>query len=271
VLQKQRQHQHLQQSNPTVEIKRPEPSSRRFFFDPRLAQIQSEDTSNNDARIEVNHWPAQEFRRAFATAHLRVWQPDQTSDRVRFSNRPITAAAVLVPIVMHPEGFTVLLTERSAELNDHAGQVAFPGGRFDDEDQTLENTALREAEEEIGLSRNAVELIGRLPNYQTGSGFIVTPVVALVQPNQALTLQISEVADAFEVPLQFLLDPKNHQRRGYTMDQEQRSFFAMPWIAPHERPRATTGKEYFVWGATAGMLRNLYQFLAASQSTEETR
>jgi 8-oxo-dGTP pyrophosphatase MutT (NUDIX family) len=254
-----------------VEIKRPEPSSRRFFFDPRLAQVQTAGNSNSDARIDVNHWPAQQIRQAFASAHLRPWQPEQSSDRVRLSNRPITVAAVLVPIVIHPEGFTILLTERSADLNDHAGQVAFPGGRFDDEDQTLENTALREAEEEIGLSRQAVELIGRLPDYQTGTGFKVTPVVALVQPNQALTLQTSEVADAFEVPLQFLLDPKNHQRRGYTMDQEERSFFAMPWTAPNERPRATAGKEYFVWGATAAMLRNLYQFLAASQSTQQIR
>jgi 8-oxo-dGTP pyrophosphatase MutT (NUDIX family) len=246
-----------------VEIKRPEPSSRRFLFDPRLAQVQTEPRFEN--RIDAKHWSEQQFRLAFQSAHSRSWQPDQTSDRVRFSDRPITAAAVLVPIVTHPEGFTVLLTERSADLNDHAGQVAFPGGRFDDDDGTLENTALREAEEEVGLSRDAVELIGRLPDYQTGSGFKVTPVVALVKPNQALRLQASEVADAFEVPLQFFLDPSNHQRRGYTMDQEQRSFFAMPWIAPNERPRAIAGKEYFVWGATAAMLRNLYRFLAADQ------
>jgi 8-oxo-dGTP pyrophosphatase MutT (NUDIX family) len=271
VLQKQRQHQHLQQSNPTVEIKRPEPSSRRFFFDPRLAQVQTENNANSEFRVDANRWTAQQLRHAFASAHTLAWQPDQTSDRVRFSDRPITSAAVLVPIVTHADGFTILLTERSADLNDHAGQVAFPGGRFDDDDHTLENTALREAHEEIGLASGAIELIGRLPDYQTGSGYNVTPVVALVQPNQALTLQTSEVADAFEVPLQFLLDPKNHQRRGYTMDQEQRSFFAMPWIAPHERPRAIAGKEYFVWGATAAMLRNLYRFLAASHLIDQTK
>ncbi len=234
------------------------------MFDPRLAQVQV-DSAMLESPVDSRQWNANNLRAAFANVNSRLWEPDQTSDRVRFSDRPITAAAVLVPIVTHFDGYTMLLTERAADMNDHAGQIAFPGGRFDEGDGTLENAALREAYEEIGLERSAIEIIGRLPNYQTGSGFLVTPVVALIEPNQSLRLQTREVADAFEVPLQFLLDPKNHQRRGYTMGDEQRSFYAMPWLAPVNSQRAVPEKEYFVWGATAAMLRNLYRFLAADQ------
>ncbi len=148
----------------------------------------------------------------------------------------------------------MLLTERTAHLNDHAGQVSFPGGSAEPEDVDVVETALREAEEEIGLARARVEVIGRLPDYPTVTGFNVAPIVALVDPPLALTLDAFEVAEAFEVPLAFLLDPANQERRAIIMDGHSRRFTAMPYGT------------HFIWGATAAMLRNLYLFLAA-QST----
>jgi 8-oxo-dGTP pyrophosphatase MutT (NUDIX family) len=157
-------------------------------------------------------------------------------------------AAVLVPIVMR-EQLTVLLTQRTDTLRKHAGQISFPGGRVDAEDGTPVETALREAEEEIGLDRQFVEQIGFLDGYRTGTGFSITPVVGLVRPEFTLTLQESEVADAFEVPLAFLMDSANHQTHAREWRGRTRSFWAMPY------------GERFIWGATAGMLKNLYERL----------
>jgi 8-oxo-dGTP pyrophosphatase MutT (NUDIX family) len=162
---------------------------------------------------------------------------------------PLTPAAVLFPIVLRDHGQTVLLTQRTAHLRDHAGQISFPGGRVEAEDASPLHTALRETEEEIGLSREHVEILGYLPEYCTGTGFRVTPVVALVKPPFELALDSFEVAEAFEVPLAFLLDPANHQRHSLHYRGALRHFFAMPY------------GDYFIWGATAGMIRSLSERL----------
>jgi 8-oxo-dGTP pyrophosphatase MutT (NUDIX family) len=187
-----------------------------------------------------------------------VWTPELIDDRVRLTNAPPRAAAVLVAVVSRDWGPSVLLTQRTAQLSSHAGQIAFPGGRIEPQDGTPVAAALREAHEEVGLDAHHVDVLGMLPDYRTGTGFIVTPVVALVDPAHSLRLDPNEVQEAFEVPLAFLMDPANHQRRIYRWGDAERSFFAMPWRPP-QRPE----REYFIWGATAAMLRNLYRFLSA--------
>lgn len=158
---------------------------------------------------------------------------------------PLTPAAVLVPLVMRDSGITVLLTQRTAHLRDHAGQVSFPGGRCEPDDLSPESTALREASEEVGLDPQQVEVIGRLPEYRTGTGFSVIPVVGLVSPPLNLRLDDFEVAEVFEPPLAFLMDTANHQRHRMHIRGATREFWAMPW------------EGYFIWGATAGMLVSL--------------
>lgn len=166
-----------------------------------------------------------------------------------------TAAAVLVGLVQRGDGLHVLLTRRTDHLRDHAGQISFPGGRSEPEDAHPEATALREAHEEVGLAPDRVELLGRLPVYTTVTRFIVTPVVALVHPPFELALDSFEVAEAFEVPLPFLMTPAHHRRHVFTYDGGQRQFLSMPWR------RSGGERDYFIWGATAAMLRNLYHFL----------
>ena len=167
-------------------------------------------------------------------------------------------AAVLIPIVLHSlaqGGPTILLTQRTAHMSSHAGQIAFPGGKVDATDADASAAALREAWEEVGLAPGYVEVIGELPAYVTGTAFIVTPVVALVQPGFTLLHQPEEVADAFEVPLAFLMNPAHHRRHAFDWEGVQREWFSMPYTdAEGER---------FIWGATAGMLRNFYRFLSA--------
>ena len=162
---------------------------------------------------------------------------------------PLTPAAVLFPIVVRALGYTVLLTQRTAHLRDHAGQISFPGGRVEAEDLSPTHTALRETEEEVGLSRERVEVLGFLPEYRTGTGFRVTPVVGLVHPPFDLQPDPFEVAEVFEVPLAFLLDPGNHQRHEMHYRGALRQYFAMPY------------GDYFIWGATAGMIRSLSERL----------
>jgi 8-oxo-dGTP pyrophosphatase MutT (NUDIX family) len=166
----------------------------------------------------------------------------------------LTHAAVLVPIVMRETGLTVLLTRRTEHLRDHAGQISFPGGRREDTDQSAEETALREADEEVGLIPAQVEVIGQLPEYRTGTGFLVTPVVGLVRPPLNLRLDDFEVAEAFETPLDFLLDPANHRRHQLKIRGDWHEYWAMPW------------QGYYIWGATAGMLVSLYRFVLAGAS-----
>jgi 8-oxo-dGTP pyrophosphatase MutT (NUDIX family) len=160
--------------------------------------------------------------------------------------RPVRPAAVLIPVVDHPQP-TVLLTQRSAHLNDHAGQIAFPGGKIDATDASPLDTALREAEEEIGLSRQFVDPIGYLDLYGTSFGFRILPTVARVRPGFELRISKSEVDDAFEVPLAFLMDPANHQVHSREFRGMERSYYAMPFA------------ERYIWGATAGILRVLYE------------
>lgn len=198
-----------------------------------------------------------------------AWQPEVRQEP-RFADRAPAAAAVLVPLVERPSGLTVLLTERASQLSTHAGQVAFPGGRVDPEDVDVQAAALREAREEIDLPSDHVEVIGQLPVYVTGTQFIVTPVVALVRPGFVLHPNPHEVAHAFEVPLGFLMDPAHHRRHRLEWDGNVREWFSMPYVerAQVQRSAGETAPssdvvERFIWGATAGMLRNFYRFLSA--------
>jgi 8-oxo-dGTP pyrophosphatase MutT (NUDIX family) len=175
--------------------------------------------------------------------------PPVSETSLRDSSRQLTPAAVLVPVVVRPSGPTILLTQRTAHLRDHAGQVSFPGGRCEESDASAEATALREAEEEVGLDPGQVEILGRLPEYRTGTGFVITPVVGFVTPPLNLKLDDFEVAEVFEPPLAFLLDRANHQRQTMEIRGERHEFWAMPW------------QGYFIWGATAGMLVTLQRFM----------
>ncbi len=163
----------------------------------------------------------------------------------------LRAASVLVPLVDRAEGFSILLTQRTAHLSQHAGQIAFPGGQVDEGDADEVATALRETEEEIGLSRAHIEPVGRLDRYITRTGFTVTPVVALVAPPFTLTLDPNEVDEAFEVPLDFILDPANRQQDSYDFQGVTRHFYVFRY------------DERNIWGATAGMLVNLAEIFAA--------
>jgi 8-oxo-dGTP pyrophosphatase MutT (NUDIX family) len=157
-------------------------------------------------------------------------------------------AAVLIGLIARPEGTTVLLTERATHLRSHSGQVAFPGGKIDPGEAPIE-AALREAEEEVGLSRKHVEVFGLLDPYLSGSGYRITPVVAEIHPPFDLTINHHEVADTFEAPFAFVMDPANHQRQSREWQGMQRHFYAMPW------------ENRYIWGVTAGILRNLYERL----------
>lgn len=183
-----------------------------------------------------------------------AWEPEPPLG-VTLVDRPPARASVLVPLVTH-ERMTVLLTRRHDGLRDHAGQISFPGGRAEPMDADAVATALREAGEEIGLSADCVEVIGSLPVYATVSAYLVTPVVALVRPGFTLCLDPGEVTEVFEVPLDFLMQPGNHYRHFFEESGQCGQFFSMPW-------QSGEGRCYFIWGATAAMLRNLYRFLAA--------
>jgi 8-oxo-dGTP pyrophosphatase MutT (NUDIX family) len=166
---------------------------------------------------------------------------------------PPVPAAVLVPLVEHTTGFTVLFTQRTAELKSHAGQISFPGGRMEPGDQDAFAGALRETAEEIGIGASHIEIMGTLDAYVTITGYAITPVVGVVRPPFDLKTDPVEVADVFEVPLAFFLDPANHQRHSRTLpDGVVRGYYAIPY-----------GDRY-IWGATAGMLINLYEVLAAT-------
>lgn len=224
--------------------------------DPRVVPVVARD----------DHLPAVDRARLLPAALRQrfalppVWAPELPGDGGRWSDRAPTPASVLIPLVARPEGLTVLLTRRTDHLHDHAGQISFPGGRAEPEeahDPVI--TALRETEEEVGLARRHVEVIGRLPVYTTITSYVVTPVVALIEPGFQLKLDPFEVAEAFEVPLAFLMTPAHHCRHEFVMpDGGRRHFLSMPWGDAPDREGG-----YFIWGATAAMLRNFYRFLVA--------
>ena len=217
-------------------------------FDPEQLPV---DALGGEAALPPERLAPEWLRERFA-APPALWTPERFDEAL--SHRASkTAAAVLIPLVLREEGPQLLLTQRTAHLTDHPGQISFPGGRAETYDSSPLDTALRETEEEIGLPRRHVDVIGTLPDYFTVTGYQVTPVVGLVLPPFALAPDPNEVAEVFEVPLAFLMNGMHHQRMSFELPEGagRRSFYAMPW------------QRYFIWGATAGMLRNLFHFLRA--------
>jgi 8-oxo-dGTP pyrophosphatase MutT (NUDIX family) len=214
---------------------------------------------------ELPLFSAEDFRRRVlerlrpdrgAAVGDHVFNPEIADRLLRMERR---AAAVLVPVVHREPEATLLLTERTGGLRTHAGQIAFPGGRVDPEDAGPEAAALREAEEEIGLTAEFVETLCLGPDYLTGSGYHVALVIAVVRPGFTLSLNPAEVADAFEVPLRFIMDPRNHQKGERIWEGAKRYFFAMPYGERH------------IWGITAGILRILYERLYADEPAVSAR
>lgn len=220
------------------------------MLDPRTAPLIGIDRHLPPVPLQRLSGPA--LRQRFAAKPQ--WQPELVRDSRNFTDRPTRHAAVLVPILLRDPP-TVLLTRRADHMSSHAGQVAFPGGKIDESDADAVAAALREAEEEVGLAPDRVEVLGLLPDYLTGSAYRITPVVGLVRPHVSLKPNPQEVAELFEVPLAFLMDPANHQR--HALDWEGRS---IDWLA---MPYPDGPDQRFIWGATAALLRNLYRFLVA--------
>lgn len=218
-------------------------------FDPQQVPVFQVDTHLK--AVAVSALTPQALQARFAAPPL--WTPELVCER-KFMDRPPAHAAVLVGVVMRDEP-TVLLTQRPSHMSTHAGQIAFAGGKRDEGDADAVATALREAHEEVGLDARHVQVLGALPEYVTGSAFYVTPVVALISPAMTLQLNTHEVADAFEVPLAFLMNPAHHRWHRYEFQGVMREWLSMPY-QDGEQLR-------FVWGATAGMLRNFYRFLSA--------
>ena len=230
------------------------------ILDPRALPVAGVDS--HLPAIDAGRLNAQALRERFAA--VVDWETEFAGDGRTGSERVPAHAAVLIPLIETASGLDVLLTMRTAHLREHASQISFPGGRAEPEDDGPAETALREAEEEVGLSRNRVEVIGQMPTYTTVTQFIVTPVIGLIRPPfelGSLKLHQGEVAEAFQVPMAFLMNPANHRRHVFSFDGHERQFLSMQWqgTAPDGGPR-----EYFIWGATAAMLRNLYRALAAA-------
>lgn len=226
-------------------------------FDPRSIPVQGID--DHLESVALNRLTPNALKARFASPP--VWTPEHSVEK-KFENREPAAAAVLIALVMRDE-LMLLLTQRTTNLSTHSGQVAFPGGRTDATDVDAADTALREATEEIGLPRSHAEVLGTLPIYVTGTAYSVTPVVALVTPGFVLKPNPHEVADVFEVPLVYLMNPANHRRHAVEFDGVMREWLSMPYLDESVRHEDGGLTERFVWGATAGMLRNLYRFLSA--------
>jgi 8-oxo-dGTP pyrophosphatase MutT (NUDIX family) len=227
------------------------------IFDPRSIPVQGID--NHLEGVSLDRLNATALRWRFANPP--AWTPEHSIEK-KFENREPAAAAVLMPLVMRDE-LMLLLTLRATTLTSHSGQVALPGGRTDAADIDAVDTALREAHEEVGLPRAHVEVLGSLPVYVTGTAYSITPVVALVTPGFTLLPNAAEVADVFEVPLAYLMNPANHRRHAVEFDGVTREWLSMPYLDKTVVQENGELAERFIWGATAGMLRNLYRFLSA--------
>jgi len=228
---------------------------RRPSFDPELVGHDPAFASLHvrGEPVGAEQLTAAALRRRFTSPP--AWRPEIVADaRIAQAREPLREAAVLIPLVMREAGPTVLLTRRTAHLHDHGGQISFPGGGMEHHDESAVAAALRETEEEVGLRADSVEVLGSLPRYATATGYVVTPVVGLVTPGFSLQLDAFEVDEVFEPPLAFLMNPAHHERRLVDFDGAPRTFYAMPYEA---------GRRYFIWGATAAMLRNLYHLLRA--------
>lgn len=226
-------------------------------FDPRSIPVQGVD--DHLEGVAFDRLSPDALRARFAAPP--DWTPEHSVEK-KFENREPALAAVLIPLVMRDE-LMLLLTQRTTNLSTHSGQIAFPGGRTDESDTGAIHTALRESTEEIGLPRHHVEVLGTLPIYVTGTAYIITPVVALVTPGFVLQPNPGEVADVFEVPLAYLMNPANHRRHAVEFDGVTREWLSMPYLDRSVLLDNGQSPERFIWGATAGMLRNLYRFLSA--------
>jgi 8-oxo-dGTP pyrophosphatase MutT (NUDIX family) len=216
-------------------------------------------------KVDPSHLLADALRARFRTPP--DWSPELAVER-QLTQREPAQASVLIPLVQNGGELRVLLTQRTDHLTHHPGQVSFPGGRAEPEDVDAVTTALREAWEEIGLHADFVEVLGQLPLYTTATGFVVTPVVALVRPGFRLTTDPNEVAHLFDVPLSFLMAPANHRWHAVEMGGVPREFLSMLW---READECGLPREHLVWGATAAMLRNLYRFLLAEVPSDTGR
>ena len=224
-------------------------------FDPRQIPVDAVDA--HLSAVDHSELQADALIRRFAMPP--AWSAELPGDHSAAAGKVLRRAAVLVPIVVGVEP-TVLLTQRTDDLSSHPGQIAFPGGRIDPQDRDEADAALREAWEEVGLERRFVTVLGNLPTYATGSAYSVTPVVALVQPGFTLRTNSGEVAEAFEVPLSHFTNPANHRWHSSDWEQRRRQWLSMPYL--DARPGGEP-VERFVWGVTAGILRNFYRFLMA--------
>lgn len=204
----------------------------------------------------IRSFSAEDFRRRAAreqAPHAVEFGDHVLNPTIAHLIRPATLrdAAVLVPVVDRGADSALLLTKRTEKLRSHSGQIAFPGGRIDPEDASAVHAALRETEEEIGLDASFIDVVGRMPDYVTGSGYRIAPVLATVRPGFLLTINEDEVDDAFEVPLSFLMDPVNHRRESRVWEEQERHFYTMPH------------GERYIWGVTAGIIRTIWERLYA--------
>lgn len=220
-------------------------------FDPRTVPVVPTLLGEGTGPAHPERLTAAGLRRLFAAPP--IWTPELVREPQFGAGAPVRAA-VLFPLVMR-ERLTLLLTQRSVHLSSHSGQIALPGGKLDASDSNAVAAALRETHEEIGVEPERVEVLGTLPDYVTGTAFVITPVVGLLAPGFQLHPNPGEVDDVFEVPLDFLMDPANHRRHAWDWEGAVREWYSMPYD--------DAGQERFIWGATAGMLRNFYRLLTA--------
>jgi len=223
--------------------------------DPEALPPDPEFEARRGPAVALEHLTGGALRARFARQTQTQWHVEQESDGGFFRPaRPLRPAAVLIGLIDRPQGPQLLFTVRSEHLNDHAGQISFPGGRVEASDRNPTAAALREAHEEIGLDPDRVEVLGTLPTYKTISGYEVTPVVGWIAADAVLHADPLEVEEFFEVPLAFLMDGANHMRRLVVQGEHRRTVYAMEYVGRHR---------YLIWGATAAMLRNFYCFVVA--------